>query len=109
MPVASFARLVGAKVASIVDGKAVWKAHLASRPTTYLFFMFSGRSRSILVTNSQSNMATHHLQTYARAMDSVIHVVRMAWKSNTGMEIGAAGWLANTVRQFSVQTCGNYA
>ncbi|KAI0270087.1 hypothetical protein BGY98DRAFT_1012375 [Russula aff. rugulosa BPL654] len=65
-----------------------------ARICTYLFSMFSGRSRSILVTNSQSNMATHHLQTYARAMDSVIHVVRMAWKSNTGMEIGAAGWLA---------------
>src|SRR5882762_9199033 len=74
------------------------RSSFTSRLTTHLFSMSSGRSKSVLVMNGQSNTATHRLQTYSRAMDSEIHdlLVCCLWKSNTGLEIGAAGWLATT-------------
>ena len=79
VPIASFTRLAEANGTGVVAGKAVLKtcgreesrrwlvgtgtySFFTSRPTTHLSSMSSGRSRSILVTNSQSNTTTHPLQ-----------------------------------------------
>jgi len=101
---------VGANGASVVAGKAVQKMRRGesgreeAKEMGWLATDSSGRSRSILLTNSQTNMATHHLQTYAKAMDSEIHVVRtiylyvasgeaiLVWKSGL-----LAGWQPTSI------------
>jgi len=78
MPIASFTRLAGANGSSIIAGKAVWRTRRGKSGREVSKEMRKKYSRSILVTNSQSNTATHHLQTYARAMDSEVHIIRTA-------------------------------